>query len=133
MILNLGMEHQGMELYKFIINHEPGMILTDCTGNTSWKWTNGHDIYDSKNEIAPRGSSFPARGCHYMTKIVKHVYWYISQISGERLQDHWSSVVFFFFFFFFLFCFCFFVFFYIYIYICAKTVCFFRKQLTCCL
>ena len=23
--------------------------------------------------------------------IVKQVYWYISQISGERLQDHWSS------------------------------------------
>ena len=21
----------------------------------------------------------------------KQVYWYISQISGERLQDHWSS------------------------------------------
>ena len=26
----------------------------------------------------------------YMTIIVKQVYWYISQISGERLQDHWS-------------------------------------------
>ena len=26
-----------------------------------------------------------------MTIIVKQVYWYISQISGERLQDHWSS------------------------------------------
>ena len=26
-----------------------------------------------------------------MTFIVKQVYWYISQISGERLQDHWSS------------------------------------------
>ena len=25
-----------------------------------------------------------------MTIIVKQVYWYISQISGERLQDHWS-------------------------------------------
>ena len=23
--------------------------------------------------------------------IFKHVYWYIQQISGERLQDHWSS------------------------------------------
>ena len=22
--------------------------------------------------------------------IFKHVYWYIQQISGERLQDHWS-------------------------------------------
>ena len=23
--------------------------------------------------------------------IVKQVYWYVYQISGERLQDHWSS------------------------------------------
>ena len=23
--------------------------------------------------------------------IFKHVYWYIKQISGERLHDHWSS------------------------------------------
>ena len=27
----------------------------------------------------------------YMTVIVKQVYWYISQISGERLQDRRSS------------------------------------------
>ena len=26
-----------------------------------------------------------------MVIIVKQVYWYISQFSGERLQDHWSS------------------------------------------
>ena len=26
----------------------------------------------------------------YMTIIVKQVYWYISQISGERVEDHWS-------------------------------------------
>ena len=25
------------------------------------------------------------------TIIFKHVYWYIQLISGERLQDHWSS------------------------------------------
>ena len=27
----------------------------------------------------------------YITIVVKQVYWYISQVSGERLQDHWSS------------------------------------------
>ena len=27
----------------------------------------------------------------YITILVKLVYWYISQVSGERLQDHWSS------------------------------------------
>ena len=25
------------------------------------------------------------------TILVKQIYWYISQVSGERLQDHWSS------------------------------------------
>ena len=25
------------------------------------------------------------------TIIFKYVYWYMKQISGERLQDHWSS------------------------------------------
>ena len=42
----------------------------------------------------PKGSSAPALGLIYMhmTITVKHVYWYmyIFQISGERLQDHWS-------------------------------------------
>ena len=28
MILKLGMKHQAMELYKFYINHDPGMTLT---------------------------------------------------------------------------------------------------------
>ena len=28
MILNLGMKHQAMELYKVYINHGPGMTLT---------------------------------------------------------------------------------------------------------
>ena len=27
----------------------------------------------------------------YVIFIVKQVYWYISGISGERIQDHWSS------------------------------------------
>ena len=27
----------------------------------------------------------------YITILVKQVYWYISRVSGERLQDHWSS------------------------------------------
>ena len=31
----------------------------------------------------------PALGLN--TIIFKHVYWYMQQISGERLQDHWSS------------------------------------------
>ena len=31
----------------------------------------------------------PALGLN--TIIFKCVYWYMKQISGERLQDHWSS------------------------------------------
>ena len=37
----------------------------------------------------PRASSVPALGLN--TIIFKHVYWCMQQISGERLQDHWSS------------------------------------------
>ena len=42
-----------------------------------------------KKENGPRASSAPALELN--TIIFIHVYWYIQQISGERLQDHWSS------------------------------------------
>ena len=45
-----------------------------------------------KKENGPRASSVPALGINTMT--FQHVYWYMQQISGERLQDHWSSVFF---------------------------------------
>ena len=48
-----------------------------------------------KKENGPRALSAPALELN--TIIFKHVYWYMQQISGERLQDHWSSVFFFFF------------------------------------
>ena len=50
-----------------------------------------------KKENGPRASSAPALELN--TIIFKHVYWYMQQISGEHLQDHWSSGFFFFFFF----------------------------------
>ena len=37
----------------------------------------------------PRASSAPLLGLFSI--IFKHVYWYIQQISGERLKDHCSS------------------------------------------
>ena len=43
-----------------------------------------------KNENGPRASSAPLLGLNTMI-IFKHVYWYMQQMSGERLQDHWSS------------------------------------------
>ena len=42
-----------------------------------------------KKENGPRASSAPALELNAI--IFKHVYWYMQQISGERLQDHWSS------------------------------------------
>ena len=48
-----------------------------------------------KKENGPRASSAPALGLN--TIIFKYVYWYMKQISGERLQDHWSSGSYFFF------------------------------------
>ena len=42
-----------------------------------------------KKENGPRVSSAPALWLN--TIIFKYVYWYRKQISGERLQDHWSS------------------------------------------
>ena len=44
-----------------------------------------------RKENGPRASSALTLGLN--TIILKHVYWYtyMQQISGERLQDHWSS------------------------------------------
>ena len=42
-----------------------------------------------KKENGPRASSAPVLVLN--TIIFKHIYWYMQQISGERLQDHWSS------------------------------------------
>ena len=50
------------------------------------KWT---ELIILKKENGPRASSAPALGLN--TIIFKYVYWYMKQISGERLQDHWSS------------------------------------------
>ena len=41
-----------------------------------------------KKENGPMASSAPALGLN--TIIFKHVYWYMQQISDERLQGHWS-------------------------------------------
>ena len=56
---------------------------------TSRKLANGQNIGYSGKENGPRASSAPALGLN--TIIFKYVYWYMKQISGERLQDHWSS------------------------------------------
>ena len=50
---------------------------------------NGQNIEDSEKRKWPKGLSAPALELN--TIIFKHVYWYMQLISGERLQDHWSS------------------------------------------
>ena len=42
-----------------------------------------------KKENGPRASSAPALGLN--TIVFKYVYWHMKQITGEHLQDHWSS------------------------------------------
>ena len=66
-------------------------------GKSCRKSANGQDI-DYSEKYGPRASSAPLLGLFSI--IFKHAYWYIQQISGERLQDHWSSGYLFIFFFF---------------------------------
>ena len=98
--------------YNVYINHDPVMTLTQFMARSTWvdhafKWgkllkchlkgkasrklANGQNIDYSgkKEENGPRASSALALGLN--TIIFKPVYWYMQQISGERLQDHWSS------------------------------------------
>ena len=66
------------------------LLKCHLKGKASRKLANGQNIdYSEKKENDPRASSAPALGLN--TIIFKHVYWYMQQISGERLQDHWSS------------------------------------------
>ena len=53
------------------------------------KLANGQNIEDFEKRKWPKGLSAPALELN--TIIFKHVYWYMQLISGERLQDHWSS------------------------------------------
>ena len=36
MILKLGMQHQGLKLYKVHINDDPGLTLTYFTARSNW-------------------------------------------------------------------------------------------------
>ena len=112
----LGVKHVWLKYYNVYINHDPVMTLTQFMARSTWvdhafKWgkllkchlkgkasrklANGQNIdYSEKKkreENGPRASSAPALGLN--TIIFKHVYWYMQQISGERLQDHWSSCI----------------------------------------
>ena len=78
MILKKKMDLRGSSAFKMLFEEEPA-------GN----WQMDRILIILKKENGPRASSAPALGLN--TIIFKYVYWYMKQISGERLQDHWSS------------------------------------------
>ena len=67
------------------------LLKCHLKGKTCRILANGQDIdYPEEKKNGPRASSAPI--LELFSIIFKHVYWYyIQQISGERLQDHWSS------------------------------------------
>ena len=106
------MKHLWLKYYNIYINHDPVMTLTQFMARSTWidhvfKWgkllkchlkgkasrklANGQNIdySENKEENGPGASSAPTLELN--TIIFKHVYWYMQQISGERLQEHWSS------------------------------------------
>ena len=114
MILKLDMKDRGEEFYKVYINHDRWMTLTYFTARSAYvahafewgkllqchlkdkicsKLANGLNLNDLKKKLTSEVAlTLPWGYIHvYYTIIVKQVYWYISQVSGERLQDHWSS------------------------------------------
>ena len=62
------------------------LLKCHLKGKTSRKLANGQNIDYSEKRKWPTA---PALGLNTIT--FKHVYWYMQQISGERLQDHWCS------------------------------------------
>ena len=106
----LGVRHRWLKYSNVYINHDPVMTLTKSMARSTWvacaselgkllkchlkekanrKLANGQNIEDSEKRKWPKGLSAPALELN--TIIFKHVYWYMQLISGERLQDHWSS------------------------------------------
>ena len=65
------------------------LLKCHLKGKASRKLANGQNIEDSEKRKWPKGFICPCSGVKYI--IFNHVYWYMQQISGERLQDHWSS------------------------------------------
>ena len=65
------------------------LLKCHLKGKASKKLAKDRILKIQKKENGTRASSAPALELN--TIIFIHVYWYMQQISGERLQDHWSS------------------------------------------
>ena len=66
------------------MSHIQKTVKMSLKGKTFRKWANGQNIYKFEKEIDLRVYSDPVLGPQPGAI-------YISQISGERLQYHWSS------------------------------------------
>ena len=68
------------------------MLKCLLKAKTCSKLANGLNFYNLEKKLTPGAIlTLPMVLFMYITIQVKKVYWYISQVSGERLQDHWSS------------------------------------------
>ena len=106
----LGMKHRWLKYSNVYINHDPVMTLTKFMARStlvayafelgkllncnlkekaSRKLANGQNIEDSEKRKWHKGFICPCTGLN--TIRFKHLYWYMQQISGEHLQDHWTS------------------------------------------
>ena len=107
----LGVKHRWLKYSNVYINHDPVMTLTKFMVRSTWvacafelgkllkyhlkekpagNWQMDKILKILKKENGQRASY----ALELNTIIFKHVYWYMQQISGERLQDHWSSGIF---------------------------------------
>ena len=107
----LGAKYRWLKYSNVYINLDPVMTLTKFMARSAWvtyafEWgkllkchlkgkasrnlANGQNIDYSEKRKWPMGFICPCTGVKN-TIIFKHVYWYMRQISGERIQDHWSS------------------------------------------
>ena len=107
----LGVKHLWLKYYNVYINHDPVMTLTQFMARSTWvdhafKWgkllkchlkgkasrkladEQNIDYSEKKRRKWPKGFICPCTGVKYHNI---QTYWYMQQISGERLQDHWSS------------------------------------------
>ena len=104
------MNHRWLKYSNVYINHDPVMTLTKFMARSTWvayafewgkllkchlkgkasrKLANGQNIDYSEKRKWPKEVICPCAGVKYHT--FQTCYWYMQQISGERLQDHWSS------------------------------------------
>ena len=68
------------------------LLKSHLKGKTCSKLATGLKFYDLKKKLTSGVAlTRPWGYIHVYYHSRQTVFWYISQVSGERLQDHWSS------------------------------------------